>query len=253
MVVRTAVVAGASGLVGGCLLRQLLADLDYGRVVSLGRRTLDVRHPKLEQQVVDFLALERLEHFPRADDVFCCLGTTLRKAGSQEAFRQVDHDAVVALARAARAAGATRFLHVSSLGAHPRSRFFYNRVKGETERDVAALGFPAAISFRPSLLDGARQEVRVAERLGLTVARGLAPLLGRYGPTPAEAVAAAMVREAKETRAGAWVASDASSRRGADSTGASSAMLLVPELAPSSLKRRACTRTRDSSEPTNAL
>ena len=165
MVVRTAVVAGASGLVGGCLLRLLLADLDYGRVVSLGRRTLDMRHPKLEQQVVDFLALERLEHFPRADDVFSCLGTTIRAAGSREAFRRVDHDAVVALARAAHQAGATRFLHVTALGAHPRSRVFYNRVKGETERDVAALGLPTVVALRPSLLDGPRQQVRPAERV----------------------------------------------------------------------------------------
>jgi uncharacterized protein YbjT (DUF2867 family) len=198
-VTRTAVLAGATGLVGGLLLDRLLADATWDHVLSVGRRPIDRSHPRLEQRVVDFADLGEL---PRCTDVFCCLGTTIRKAGSQEAFRAVDHDAVVALAGAAYRAGAERFLHVTALGASPRSRVFYNRVKGETERDVAASGVPATVAFRPSMLDGDRAESRPAERLGLIAMRAAGPLLGRLRPTRADDVARAMVAEARSARPG---------------------------------------------------
>lgn len=196
---RTAVVAGGSGLVGGELLDALLADPTWDRVVSLGRRTLDREHPRLEQKVVSFADLGAL---PACTDVFSCLGTTIKVAGSQETFRAVDHDAVVALAEAAYRAGAERFLHVTALGASARSRIFYNRVKGETERDVAASGVPTTVAFRPSMLDGARAESRPAERVGLLAMRALAPVLGRYRPTRARDLARAMVATAKAGRPG---------------------------------------------------
>jgi uncharacterized protein YbjT (DUF2867 family) len=191
---RCAVIAGASGLVGGHLLDLLLDDGTWDEVVSVGRRTLDRTHPRLTQQVVDFTALPDL---PPSTDAFSCLGTTIGVAGSQDAFRAVDHDAVVALAVAAHSAGAERFLHVTALGASPRSRIFYNRVKGETERDVAASGVPATVAFRPSMIDGDRAERRTAEHLGLVVMRAAGPLLGRYRPTRVTDLAAAMVAEAK--------------------------------------------------------
>jgi uncharacterized protein YbjT (DUF2867 family) len=191
---RTAVIAGASGLVGGHLLRLLLEDGSWDRVVSLGRRELDLRHPRLEQQVVDFAELRDL---PACATAFSCLGTTINAAGSQEAFRAVDHDAVVALAEAAHRAGAQQFLHVTALGASPGSRIFYNRVKGETERDVAASGVPATVAFRPSMLDGPRDETRPAERLGLLAMRAAGPMLGRFRPTKVTDLAAAMVAEAR--------------------------------------------------------
>ncbi|MGH8629527.1 MAG: NAD(P)H-binding protein, partial [Burkholderiales bacterium] len=126
---RSAVVAGATGLVGGFVLERLLAHADYVRVVALVRRPLRLSHDRLQTEIIDF---ERFASLPGpVDDVFCCLGTTIAKAGSQAAFRRVDHDHVVALAGAAGQAGARRFLMVSALGADPLSRIFYNRVKGE--------------------------------------------------------------------------------------------------------------------------
>jgi uncharacterized protein YbjT (DUF2867 family) len=202
--VRTALLAGATGLVGGHLLDDLLADDTWDSVISVGRREVDVRHPKLEQRTVAFANLVDL---PAVDDVFCALGTTIKKAGSQEAFRAVDHDAVVALATAARRAGATAFLHVTAMGANAGSRVFYNRVKGETERDVAATGITTTVAFRPSILDGDRAESRRGEQAGLVVMRALGPVLGRYRPTRAEDVARAMVHVAKAGPAGTPVVS----------------------------------------------
>jgi uncharacterized protein YbjT (DUF2867 family) len=194
-----AALAGASGLVGGHLLRLLLEDPRWDRVVSVGRREVDVRHEKLEQLVVQ---LPDIGELPPLDDAFCALGTTIKKAGSQDAFRAVDHDAVVALADAARRAGASSFLHVTAMGASRGSRVFYNRVKGETERDVAAVGIPTTVAFRPSILDGERDESRPGERAGLVVMRALGPVLGKYRPTRAEDVAAAMVHEAGRSEPG---------------------------------------------------
>lgn len=196
---RTAVIAGASGLVGSHLLAALLADGHWDRVVSVGRRQIDVADPRLEQLVVPFPEIGDL---PAADDVFCCLGTTIKKAGSQEAFRAVDHDAVVALAASAQRAGAIQFLHVTALGSSPSSRVFYNRVKGETERDVAASGIPTTIAFRPSMIDGERTEARSAEQFGLVAMRAVGPLLGKFRPNRASDIAAAMVREALLGRTG---------------------------------------------------
>ncbi len=198
---RSAVVAGATGLVGGFVLRRLLADADFARVIVLARRPLHLSDDKLQTRIVEF---ERLASLPGpVDDVFCCLGTTIAKAGSQAAFRKVDHEHVVALAKHARQAGAQRFLMVSALGASPRSRIFYNRVKGETERDVAAAGIDAWF-FRPSLLDGPRQEVRSGERIGLVLMRLIGPLLrgplAKYRAIHADTVAAAMVAVAKSGR-----------------------------------------------------
>src|SRR6478735_364254 len=154
---RTALLAGATGLVGGHLLRLLLDDGTWDSVVTGGRREVDVRHDRLEQLVAQ---LPDVPVLPAVDDVFCALGTTIKQAGSQTAFRAVDHDAVVALAAASQQAGAENFLHVTAMGANPRSRIFYNRVKGETERDVAALGITTTVAFRPSIIDGDRAEPR---------------------------------------------------------------------------------------------
>ena len=192
-------VAGTSGLVGGHLLRLLLENPRWDRVVSVGRREVAVHHEKLEQRVVQ---LPDVGELPPLDDAFCALGTTIKKAGSQDAFRAVDHDAVVALAQAARGAGAASFLHVTAMGASRGSRVFYNRVKGETERDVAAVGVPTTVAFRPSIIDGERDESRAGEQVGLVVMRALGPVLGKYRPTRAVDVAAAMVLEAARSEPG---------------------------------------------------
>jgi len=190
--------AGASGLVGGLLLRQLLDSPEYDRVIALGRRPLDLAHPKLAQVGVDFAALDQVTADLHCDDAFCCLGTTIKQAGSPEAFRAVDHVAVLAFAWAARRNGAERFFVVSALGANARSRVFYNRVKGETEEALEVIDFPTLAIFRPSLLLGRRNETRLGERVGEVIMWLAEPLLlGRlrqYRAIQAEVVARAMVR-----------------------------------------------------------
>lgn len=193
-----ALLAGATGLVGEHCLGRLLEHPAYSQVTVWSRRPLSRAHPKLALELVDFGSLPPL---PRdCAEVFCCLGTTIRIAGTQEAFRRVDHDYPVALAERARAAGAQQFLLVSSLGADAQSKNFYLRVKGETERDIAALGLPRHLFFRPSLLLGNRQEHRRGERVAILASRFLAPLLigpiRKYRPVEADDLAAAMVKAA---------------------------------------------------------
>jgi uncharacterized protein YbjT (DUF2867 family) len=182
-------------------MHQLLEDPAYGRVTVLARRELPLVHKKLDQRVVSFDRLAQIADFPRVHDVFCCLGTTMKDAGSQDAFRKVDCTYVVELARVTVRHRASQFLLVTALGADPRSRIFYNRVKGEAEEAVRRLQFEGIQIFRPSMLVGARAVSRPAER----VAGMLSPLvawafvgpLARFRPIKAEAVARAMVRVAR--------------------------------------------------------
>lgn len=194
----TALLAGGSGLVGGCLLRELLDAPEYDRVVAVGRRPLEIEHKKLVQVTTEFAALRELVTPLRGDDAFCCLGTTIKRAGSRETFRAVDHGAVLAFAWAAQRGGAKRFFTVSSLGANAESRVFYNRVKGETERALQVLGFDTLGIFRPSLLRGPRAEFRFGERVGeLALALAGPVLVGgwrKYRAIDAEVVARAMLR-----------------------------------------------------------
>lgn len=192
---RTALVAGATGLVGRHLLRALLASPRYTRVVAAGRRPPALQHPRLEARTVDFDRLAP-DDLPDASDCFCALGTTIKQAGSQEAFRQVDHDYVLAFAQAACMRGARQGLFVSATGATPESHVFYSRVKGETERDLDGVPFETLVLFRPSLLLGDRDEHRPAEGWAARLAAPLTPLmvgpLAKYRPVPAADVAAAM-------------------------------------------------------------
>jgi uncharacterized protein YbjT (DUF2867 family) len=173
--------AGATGLIGRELLRELTArstrEGGRGRVHALMRRPVDLP-PGAMAHVVDFAALPVL---PKARAAYCALGTTIAQAGSQAAFRAVDHDAVLAFARAAKAAGVTHFAVVSALGADARSRTFYNRVKGEMEADLRGLGFETLVIARPSLLAGDRaslgQPMRLAERLALALTTPIARLI----------------------------------------------------------------------------
>ena len=205
---RTALLAGASGLVGGHLLQQLLADPRYKRVVTVGRKALGIEHPKLRSLITDFDAIEAAMAGlgETVDDAFCALGTTIKTAGSRAAFQRVDFGYVVAFARAARASNARRFMLVSAIGASARSRIFYLRVKGETEEAVAALGFPALHIFRPGLLLGQRAESRPREALGMALAPFLNPLMlgpaKAYRGIPADMVAAAMIIAAGAERTG---------------------------------------------------
>lgn len=203
---RTAVVAGATGLVGSHVLQLLIADPAWTRVVTLGRRATPVQDSKLEQRIVNLGALDAIADLPLPHDIFCCLGTTIRQAGSQDAFRKVDYDYVVSLARAGVRLGAKQFLLVSAIGADPESRVFYSRVKGEAEAAVRQLPYRSIQIFRPSLLLGDRAEFRLGERIAALLTPLLNPLLisrlRRYRPIAASAVAAAMVRVAKEAPRG---------------------------------------------------
>lgn len=206
---KTALLAGATGLVGAALLPLLLADARYAKVVVVGRHPAALAHPKLAQVVTGLDRLEAVRGQLAADDVFCCLGTTLRQAGSRAAFYKVDFLYVTALARLAAGNPAGQFLVVSSLGADARSRVFYNRVKGEMEAAVRELPLRAAHIFRPSLLLGQRARPRLAERIGAAVLALAGPLLrgswAKYRAVAAAAVAAAMLEAAKSNAAGVRV------------------------------------------------
>jgi uncharacterized protein YbjT (DUF2867 family) len=201
----TAWLAGGSGLVGGALLRRILQDDHFDRVISVGRRALPVQDPKLVQVETDFETPSAFDRLAAPAVAFSCLGTTIGKAGSREAFRKVDHDAVLAFAQGAKRKGAHTFVHVSSLGANIRSSTFYSAVKGETERDVGRVGFPSVYALRPSILDGDREESRPGEYVGLLVGRALAPLLGKYRPTLVVGVVETMVALAKASAPGVHV------------------------------------------------
>jgi uncharacterized protein YbjT (DUF2867 family) len=208
-VARTALVAGASGLVGGHVLRRLLEDPDYDRVTVLARRELPLAHAKLTQRLVDFEHLAQLADFPRVHDVFCCLGTTRRQAGSDDAFRKVDLTYVVELGRVAVRHRASQFLVVTALGADPGSRVFYSRVKGEAEGAVQRLSFDGLYIFRPSLLLGARRDRRrgewLAALLSPLISWALVGRLARYRPIRATALARAIVRVARDAAGGVHV------------------------------------------------
>ncbi|MGE0332451.1 MAG: nucleoside-diphosphate sugar epimerase [Ramlibacter sp.] len=204
---RTAILAGATGLVGREILNGLLADDSVAAVHTLGRGPLAPQHAKHLHHVVDFAALTAL---PAAHEVYLALGTTIKVAGSQAAFRAVDHDANLAVARAALAAGATRAGLVSAMGADARSSLFYNRVKGETEADLHALGFATLVVARPSFLAGDRaslgQPPRTGEGLALAVSRWLKPLIpANYRSVHVSQVAAALLQLVRAGRTGTQV------------------------------------------------
>ncbi len=207
--------AGATGLVGREVLAGLLADDGYGPIHWVGRRAPTQPHPKLIGHVSDLKSQPLLRDVERFDEVFIALGTTIKVAGSQSAFRALDFDAVLAVAKTAKALGATKLGVVSAMGAASDSRVFYNRVKGEMEEALRALNFPALIIARPSLLAGDRaslsQTARPAERVGLAAMRLLGPLLPRdYRSIQASQVARALLTAMREDRQGIRILSSGS-------------------------------------------
>jgi uncharacterized protein YbjT (DUF2867 family) len=198
---KSALLVGSSGLVGGHCLHFLLEESFYSRVVVLVRRALPMTHDKLLQHIVDFDELESLGKCLPVEDVYCCLGTTIKKAGTQQAFRKVDFDYPVKIAALAQHCGANQFLLVSSLGANPHSRIFYNRVKGEVEEAIRKIPFKAFHTFHPSLLLGERKEYRTGEKAGAFIMSGLKYAMGgplkKYRAIQACDVAKAMVRVAQ--------------------------------------------------------
>ena len=205
---KIALLAGASGLVGGFALNALLEAPDYTRVWALTRRPLGREHPKLANRTVMFERMADQLKGLVATDAFCAIGTTIAEAGSQEAFRNADVNAVLLFARAARAAGAKRFVVVSSVGADSNSKKFYLRTKGEMEEAVADLGFASVDILQPSLLLGPRKALRPLEITGRIFAPLINPLLTgareAYRAIPAETVGRAMLGAARAGRRGVY-------------------------------------------------
>lgn len=184
---------GSSGLVGREVLKLALAAPQVSSVVAFTRRPLD-EHPKLQAPVVNFDQLPDDETWWQSDAVICTLGTTIKVAGSQQAFRRVDYDYPLDVARRARQHGTPAYVLNSAFGADPYSNIFYNRVKGELERDLATLGFPSLTLVRPGMIGGEREEFRLAERIWLPVLGALGPLLPKaWRIDPASAIARAML------------------------------------------------------------
>jgi uncharacterized protein YbjT (DUF2867 family) len=206
---KSALVVGASGLVGRHCIQALIKEPAYATVTAFLRRPLDFSHPKLIQHTIDFDELEGAGNWLAADDVFCCLGTTMRKAGTEEAFRKVDFDYPVKLAALSQHCGAKQFLIVSSLGADPHSRIFYLRIKGEVEEAIRKISFIAFHIFRPSFLLGKRSESRPGERIGAALVSGLDRVmlgpLKKYRAVQASDVAGAMVHAAQRNLTGVHV------------------------------------------------
>lgn len=206
---RTAVVAGYTGLIGRHLVEQLLREPRYAAVKLVGRREPAQQHAKLETVISELGDLGRLRDRLVADDAFCCLGTTIKAAGSRAAFERVDYHMVVDFARVARAAGAQRFFLVSSLSAHPRSPVYYSRIKGRTEAALREVGFETLHIVQPSLLLGERVEHRAGEALAQRLAPAFNLLLPgplkKYRAIQAADVATALIELAARERSGVFV------------------------------------------------
>lgn len=190
------ILIGATGLVGREVLRLALMDARVSRIVAPVRKPLPA-HPKLDAPLVDFDRLPADAPWWQADAVICTLGTTMKVAGTRQAFRRVDHDYPLAAARLALAAGTRAYALNSAAGANAASRFFYNRVKGDLERDLEALGFASLTHVRPGLIGGEREEARAGEGAALHVLRVLGPVLPRrWRINPAPRIASALLEAA---------------------------------------------------------
>lgn len=204
---KTAILIGATGLVGSGCLELLLESSEYHKVIAVSRRPVAIQHHKLVRVETPFEQLGQVLQELSADDAFCCLGTTIRQAGTKAEFHKVDYGYALEFADVMRRRGASHFLLVSALGAHPHSPIFYNRVKGLLEQEIEALGFERLSIFRPSLLLGSRAQLRPAEALGIRFSGLISPFLrgplSALRPVPAAEVSAAMVACAQaETAAG---------------------------------------------------
>ena len=207
-----AVVIGGTGLTGSFLVRELLADPAITKVISVTRKPLKIADAKLtEILITDLSQLQSKETEIYGEIYFCCLGTTIKAAGSKENLEKVDHDAIVLFARIAKGQDAKSFTFVSAMGANAKSMIFYNRVKGRTEDDVKALGLRSLIIFRPALLVGPRQEFRLAEKIAaktlVPVSRFLPARMRKSLITDARELAARMLVEGKARPPGVQIVS----------------------------------------------
>ncbi|WP_163103331.1 NAD-dependent epimerase/dehydratase family protein [Peribacillus alkalitolerans] len=206
---RSALVLGASGLIGSELVRILLDSHEYSQVTILVRRELPYQHHKLSQIVTDFDRLDNYDQAFRVDDVYSCLGTTIKKAKSKDNFHNVDYEYTMKAAHMAAKFSAGNFLTVTALGADPNSLFFYNRVKGKVERELKRLVLPSVHIFQPSLLLGDRNEYRQGEKIAEAIGTRLSFLfvgpLQKYKPIEAKRVAKGMYERALQSQKGFFI------------------------------------------------
>ncbi len=206
---KSALIAGATGLVGKQCLYKLLENPNYDHVYALVRKPLEITHEKLKQIAFDYEDFTKLEILWKVDDVFCCLGTTMKTAGTKEAFYKVDYTFIVKLGEYFSNREAVNFLLISAIGADANSPIFYSKVKGETEEAVSKLNYKGIFIFQPSFLVGDREQFRLGEMIGLSIAQLVSPLLfgnmKKYKPIHAAKVADSMISRALSGKEGKFI------------------------------------------------
>ncbi len=209
---KIAAIFGATGLVGKSLLKQLSDNEHYIKIIVFNRHLQNYQHDKIDEVLLDWNNIERIKNQLIADELFCCVGTTIKKAGSKEAFLDVDFQIPLTLAQIAEQNKIKKFLIVSSLGANTNSKNFYLQTKGKMEEEVLKFNIPKIHFLRPSMLLGKREEFRTGEELGKIVMKIFNPLmigsLRKYKAIPAEVVAGAMVKVAAENSSKVFYNSD---------------------------------------------
>lgn len=199
---KTALLLGATGLTGNLLLHLLLNNSSYEKVIVYTRRSLNIEHEKLEEQIINF---DTIEDAVAANDVFCCLGTTIKQAGSKAAFERVDYEYPLKIAKLQQQVS-NKFLVVSAMGASVNSSIFYSKVKGKLENELQQLGYKSICIFRPSFIVGERKEKRTGEKIGLLFMRFINPILigglKKYKAVTALAIAKALLHVALQNEAG---------------------------------------------------
>ncbi|HSI68796.1 MAG TPA: hypothetical protein VK941_01075 [Gillisia sp.] len=209
---KTAIILGATGLTGGILLQKLIEDPRYSRIKLFSRSSVAVKDPKIEEHLVDLFKLEEQKHLFTADEVFCCIGTTKSKTSDEETYRKIDYGIPVTAAKIAAENTVPVFAVISALGADAESRIFYNRTKGEMERDILKQGIEKTYIFRPSLIGGDRVETRTGENIAKKIMKVINPLmigpLEKYRSIDPEVIAAALINVANDGYSSTIIPSD---------------------------------------------
>lgn len=205
---KKALIIGASGLCGKHCLHNLLKDSDYHEIEIWVRKTIEIKHPKLTEKIIDFNNIESIDKTD-AQHIFCCLGSTIKKAGNQKNFHIIDHDYVISLAKIAEKSAAKKFLYISSIGANAGSKNFYLKTKGKVEEDLKKINLNGLFIFRPSMLMGEREEFRFGEQIAKAFMRVFGFIfsgkLKKYRGIEASTVAKAMCQIAKSEKTGTFI------------------------------------------------